>query len=221
MPPGFFGKIPSHGDFVSRRFPRPLLEPWDAWLQAGLTRSREQLDADWLASYLASPIWYFALGELVCEGGAVLGVLMPSVDKVGRHFPLTIATRLPLGADLPACLRGSADWFEAVDALARSALESPFDLEAFDRELGSERFELDLLSGDPSVGGGDHMQHRALLPDCSFAQAVGSQSGALLAVSLARYSLWWTEGLQEPAFLIQPGLPPAESFAGLLSGRWG
>ena len=41
--PGFYGKIPLLGDFVSRRLPRHFIEPWDSWLQSAFAASREQL----------------------------------------------------------------------------------------------------------------------------------------------------------------------------------
>ena len=35
---GFFGKLPSHGDFLSRRLPRSFVDPWDSWLQSRTAR---------------------------------------------------------------------------------------------------------------------------------------------------------------------------------------
>ena len=44
MGPGYFGKFPSHGDFITRRLPRDgFLDIWDRWLQNALATSREQL----------------------------------------------------------------------------------------------------------------------------------------------------------------------------------
>jgi len=40
---GFFGKLPSRGDFVSRYLPKSFLEPWDNWLQTAIAQSRQQL----------------------------------------------------------------------------------------------------------------------------------------------------------------------------------
>lgn len=95
---GFYGKVATHGDFVSRRLPRSFLDPWDHWLQDCLRYSQEQLGADWLDVYLTSPVWRFALAPGVCGDGAWTGVLIPGVDRVGRYFPLTVAAPLPRGA---------------------------------------------------------------------------------------------------------------------------
>src|SRR5690606_39018525 len=95
--PGFYGKLPSRGDFVSRRLPQPFVATWDAWLQQGIAASQAALGQRWLDVYLTSPIWRFALAPQVCGGAAYIGVLVPSVDRVGRYFPLTAALALPKG----------------------------------------------------------------------------------------------------------------------------
>jgi len=50
---------------------------------------------DWLDSYLTAPIWRFLLSSGVCGQMPMLGVMMPSVDRVGRYFPLTVVVELP------------------------------------------------------------------------------------------------------------------------------
>src|SRR5690606_10627892 len=96
--PGFYGKLPSRGDFVSRRLAQDFVGHWDAWLQQGLAASQAALGERWLDVYLTSPIWRFAVAPgLIAEAGYV-GVLVPSVDRVGRYFPLTAALALPPGA---------------------------------------------------------------------------------------------------------------------------
>lgn len=99
--PGWFGKIPCLGDFASRRLPAAFISPWDAWLQSVIIGSREILDERWLEVYLHSPIWQFMLHPGLCGSSGWFGVLMPSVDRANRHFPLTIAFETPV-ADLNA-----------------------------------------------------------------------------------------------------------------------
>ena len=95
---GFYGKLPSHGDFVSRRLPREFLDVWDSWLQQAVAESKARLGSDWLDAYLNSPIWRFALMPGICGDQAYLGLMMPSIDRVGRYFPLTVAAPLEPGA---------------------------------------------------------------------------------------------------------------------------
>ena len=49
---GWYGKIPSLGDFVSRRLPASFIDIWDTWLQKAMATSREQLGEHWLDLYL-------------------------------------------------------------------------------------------------------------------------------------------------------------------------
>ena len=44
---GFYGKLASRGDFVSRALPQSFIGPWDSWLAAGLLASQNSLGADW------------------------------------------------------------------------------------------------------------------------------------------------------------------------------
>ncbi len=134
--PGFFGKVPTHGDFVSRRLPADALVAWDTWLQAALRCSREKLGDCWLETYLTAPVWRFSLAAGVCGSDAWTGVLMPSVDRVGRYFPLTIAAAVPCATPLQDA------WYDAVEELAFSALAPGFVLVEFDAAL----LALDLLN---------------------------------------------------------------------------
>jgi type VI secretion system protein ImpM len=87
--PGFYGKIPARGDFVSRGLANSFLSTWDQWLQSALLASKEQLGDQWLDFYLTSPIWHFVLSAGICDQNVWAGILMPSVDKVGRYGSIT------------------------------------------------------------------------------------------------------------------------------------
>lgn len=63
---GFYGKLASRGDFVSRALPQSFVGPWDSWLAAGLLASQQRLGGDWLNVYLVSPLWRFVLAPGVC-----------------------------------------------------------------------------------------------------------------------------------------------------------
>ncbi|MGK7867384.1 type VI secretion system-associated protein TagF [Falsiroseomonas sp. E2-1-a20] len=93
MPTGFYGKLPTQGDFLRRRLPDSFVQPWDAWLQSGMAEARETLGEDGFAEAWASaPAWRFRLPALACGPDPVAGLLLPSEDLVGRRFPLTLAT---------------------------------------------------------------------------------------------------------------------------------
>ncbi len=96
--PGWYGKLPSLGDFASRRLPAEFINAWDAWLQEVLQATRDALGEGWLDCYLTMPIWRFVLLPGLVGPSGWAGVLMPSVDRVGRQFPLTVAVALPVAA---------------------------------------------------------------------------------------------------------------------------
>jgi len=123
---GFYGKIPSRGDFVRAGLPRSFTDPWDDWLAQVIAGSRDLLGAEWLPAWMEAPIWHFALPAGQCGPAAVLGVWMPSVDAAGRHFPLTLARIGPPPADPGAWLAGA----EAAGLLALQDDLSPGDLGA-------------------------------------------------------------------------------------------
>jgi type VI secretion system protein ImpM len=114
---GLYGKLPAHGDFVRRALPKSFVDPWDAWLQAGMAAARAALGEAWEDAWRDGPAWRFALPAGACGPEAVAGVMVPSADSVGRRFPLTLAAVFADG-DGPA--RVAEEWFEALERLART-----------------------------------------------------------------------------------------------------
>src|SRR5262249_33456992 len=136
MSVGFYGKLPSHGDFISRAVGDQFVDRWDAWLQAGVAQSRADLGEGWLDLFLTSPVWRFALARGGIGGRAFAGVLLPSGDRVGRYFPLTIVADFPPSSDPHVLSVAAAGWFDWVEAIARRALERDLlDLEMLLSEL--------------------------------------------------------------------------------------
>jgi type VI secretion system protein ImpM len=88
---GFCGKIPARGDFVRAGLPRAFADPWDRWIGQMIAASRAALGEAWLPAWLEAPIWRFALSAGICGPHAVVGLWLPSVDRIGRYYPLTIA----------------------------------------------------------------------------------------------------------------------------------
>jgi len=86
---GLFGKIGAKRDFIAIATPRSFLEAWEPWVQAALSASRHQLGPGWQQAFLTAPVWRFWLGAAIC-GTTVAGAIMPSLDGVGRYYPLTL-----------------------------------------------------------------------------------------------------------------------------------
>lgn len=134
-PPGWYGKIPSLGDFATRRLPRSFVTAWDAWLQSSLHATRAHAGDAWLERFRNSPLWRFVLTPGVCDATAWAGVIMPSVDRVGRYFPLTIASQIDTpDRGLAALLTGSS-WFAALEQAALSTLDLQCSPELLDERL--------------------------------------------------------------------------------------
>lgn len=193
--PGWFGKLPSLGDFASRRLPDIFVRRWDRWLQRGLVTARSQLGEAWQGTYLVAPILRFWLAPGVLGEHGWAGLMMPSVDRVGRHFPLTIARPVePLAEALAA-----RAWFRALDAAARQVLDVEFSVDDLERALGA------VSAIEPQV------------PDEAAEQL--AEDALQRCNAPAPCSLWWC-GDADAAAEIRcfAALPPAAAFASLIGG---
>jgi len=219
--PGFFGKVISHGDFVARRVPPAFRHVWDAWLQQGLHASREQLGQSWLAAYLTSPIWRFATAQGVCGPNAWAGVMIPSVDRVGRHFPLTLVASAGGEGSIFSWIGQGKAWFNQLEALALSTLDQGFSLDVFDAALHALAPLPPLINQDE---GALPLHMTDVRGACRPIQNM--EQVAVLATKrslLTHHSLWWTEGSSkvQPCLLTCQHLPRPISFAAMIDGDWG
>lgn len=219
-PAGFHGKLPAKGDFVTRRLPRGFVEVWDAWLQDVIADSRSLMGDAWLDAYLTSPVWRFVLGPGACSDQTFAGVMMPSVDRVGRYFPLSILAPLADGSGPVESAAAAASWFAAAETLARSALADEFDFDRFDAAVAA-------LGAPAAVGAAAAAStdggFRIDIADADSLDAVcRGLAGRWLSATYPRYSLWWTAGSEQmsPSFIACPGLPGADRFGAFLDGHW-
>ena len=115
---GFFGKLPALGDFVSRDLSRAQVKCIDDWMQVGL-RALQSASDNWLETYLVTPVWQFLIPRGQWADHALYGTLMPSVDRVGRYFPLLTSSAFDANTD-PAVVQAN---------LSQRALDLPKALE--------------------------------------------------------------------------------------------
>ncbi|KEY58752.1 type VI secretion system-associated protein TagF [Serratia sp. DD3] len=85
---GWYGKIPGNGDFVQRRLPKTLVNRWAHWFQSGLVALQLSTPHNSRYSLHGAPLWYFILPTTLGTPFVQLGCLLPSQDRVGRHYPL-------------------------------------------------------------------------------------------------------------------------------------
>ena len=215
---GWYGKLPVLGDFAQRRLPHDFVAPWDAWLQRGVAGSQAALGNDWLDTYLTAHVWHFVLMPGVLGNQGWAGVWTPSVDRVGRYFPFTLAAPLPADQALGDSAPALGAWLKQLEETARLALQLEHDIEQLEVALVSlgpppaSRLFTDILEG---VGARFARREELIdlisLPsDCLDALATGS-----LLHALNGYSTWWCynndsscggfahRGLPDAAFLLK------------------
>jgi type VI secretion system protein ImpM len=125
---GFYGKLPTRGDFVCAGVPRDFRDPWDAWLERVMPAAHARLGDAWEAAWAAAPAWRFVLPPHACGRDAALGVWLASADRVGRRFPLVV---LRLARAQAALLADGAAFLQAAERASTAAIAeglSPVDL---------------------------------------------------------------------------------------------
>lgn len=210
---GYFGKIAAQGDFLRHVLPRDFVGVWDDWLQAGMLESRNALGHRWDDHYLSAPIWRFALAPGIAGASAMVGILMPSIDRVGRHFPLTVA----------AAAGEAGPWQLLVAAGPILSRLEEAALATLDETGGRDGFE-EALAAAPGVpapsGCGLRRGAGADLIAATPPDAAAAIADGWCTERYGAASLWTTGGEGQgggPVVLVARGLPPARSFATLLA----
>ncbi len=78
-----FGKMPTHGDFVSRGLAPDTRDVLDRWLSDEMIRARQHVGAAFESAYDSASPWLWSDGG---ESGAIC----PSMDSAGRRFPILV-----------------------------------------------------------------------------------------------------------------------------------
>lgn len=218
---GLFGKLQTKRDFVTVDLPRDFVVVWEEWLQRVMGESQSALGDDWLPTYLSAPLWRFHLGAGTA-GSEVVGVVMPSVDGVGRKFPLTVACCAQDGARFADTEGAEAEaWYAAVEDYMLHLLDAEPDYEA---SLAALRALPDFPAAPPAedvgafaaLGGEAFVQCDASQLPAAVAQLKAREVGELLQ----KTSLWWTIGGADwpAAAFLCTGLPTGAAFTAMLSG---
>ena len=240
--PGWYGKLPTLGDFASRRLEADFIEPWDLWLGDGLQTLRQALGDAWVDAYLDSPPWRFLLSPGVLPGvdaGRVFaGVLVPSVDRVGRYFPLTLAAALARAPCVVAEFDALLAWMHRLEDTALDALQGDWSIDDLERALadlapptdegaaGSEdRLAVvrSALAGAVASGGG-FVDIAAVASRAELAAVFSASPGATAVQASATLpalrgiAFWIDDSPARPQLLVSQGLPGHDDFARMFGG---
>jgi type VI secretion system protein ImpM len=134
---GAFGKMPALGDFFQLNAPHGFVRIWDEWLQFAMVAGQQACGEGWDAHYMSAPIWRFTLAAGLAGPAKVMGVLMPSVDRVGRRFPLSLMVGVE--RDGPAALdhMDQTATFEQLEDIALAALDDHMDRDRLTEALAA------------------------------------------------------------------------------------
>jgi type VI secretion system protein ImpM len=222
---GLYGKIPSKRDFISIVAPRHFLRVWEPWLAACLAESRAMLGEErWRRAFCEAPAWRFVL-DAELFGSSFVGVFTPSVDAIGRYFPLTL-----VAGEHEQVLFATPEtdrcqiWFDAAEEFLLSVPDAHLTREAIDaglEALSAASLEPPSADAYPEAKSfqfarlGDHETAEQTLEQV-FA-AGRRQAGAVAAVNY-----WWTLGSEayRPTALVQRSLPDPSHFAAMLAEQF-
>ena len=202
---GAFGKMPSLGDFFHLNAPAGFVRAWDDWLQGAMMAAQQAGGEAWDSQYMTAPIWRFALSPGLAGAAKIIGVLMPSVDRVGRRFPLALMAALDRDGPVALDHLTGDETYEKLEDLALAALDD-----------GMDRARLEAaLAGIAAPGGHSfaplRRAGRALVLTQADAGGIGPElaAGLVGAGGFAAHSLWSAllEGSRRA--MVCEGLPDA------------
>jgi len=135
---------------------------------------------------------------------------MPSVDRVGRQFPLTLARALPMDAEPATEHFKSGDEFEALEAIVLSALDDDMTRDELENSLSKivktrqdQVLELSADAGHMTLQSGLQTSPEAYL------------AGVLCAQKYPNPSVWSASTPAGSRLLVCKGLPERAQIPGL------
>ncbi|MEZ4335006.1 MAG: type VI secretion system-associated protein TagF [Sandaracinaceae bacterium] len=137
---GLFGKIPAKGDFIRHNVASPTSRAFEQWVQESndaLRGAGGEIPSQVIRVVFTPP----------GSDTTIIGVLVPSEDKVGRKFPLAIFAETPIAPTREAISALPVSWSPFLDQAAALAMRG--------RELELEQL-CAALPGIPQPGPTEH-----------------------------------------------------------------
>lgn len=218
---GVYGKLPAHPDFVSEAVSSDISNELYDWAQQVIYRTSGQMsETDWLSAYLVSPIWRMCVPPNAERKHSWIGMMMPSVDAVGRYFPLFMLFEIdPKHICVEWLFKEADPLFAIMEEVGLKALQKRLALSDVMQALSAQTQQLEL--GEQACIPTPVLDTRLRF---SSAQPETEQFTRLLQTTIAQLegSVWWSAG--EMADWQQPlihclGLPSPEDYRFLLTGQ--
>lgn len=203
-PAAAYGKMPALGDFFRIRAETGFVTVWDTWLQEIMMAGRARLGSSWDDCYMQAPLWRFALPAGMAGSQAVIGVLMPSVDRVGRQFPLTLSALADDGGSPFRSYFANTDVLDALETLALDSLGDDMTRDLLDARLSQ-------IAGRPAPSRGQTRRTPTgglLLQDGDPAMEAADLAEAALAPG--RAAIWACRMQGGSRWMTLNGLPRGE-----------
>lgn len=201
---GAYGKIPGMGDFLRLGLSASFVKVWDEWMQRSLLAAQEALGAHWRDAYFSAPIWRFTLQPHHTGVAAMSGIVMASVDRVGRQYPLSLIAQHPPDRYAQRHFANRAV-FERLETLALTALDHDLGRDEVTRALSSIHLQplaQSALRGNVYTG--------AAPPEALIA-------GHALEPSLGPRAIWTTTMDGDHRMMMCSALPDPQEFLALFN----
>jgi type VI secretion system protein ImpM len=155
-------------------------------------------------------------------------LVQPSVDRVGRYFPLTVAAGLPSDLEVLDTMIRAAAWYDAIERIAALAFDNQITAERLDERLAGTAFPLTaIVHADAAVDTlpiAERPVH-ALKVGCPEGIDV-QQAGVALREAQVNvghsHCVWFnaSPGALERVLLVTRALPDSGLAQALFDGRW-
>jgi type VI secretion system protein ImpM len=217
---GYFGKLPTFGDFIHQTLPQDFANGFHEWLQASMAAARASLGDDFLTYYLNCPSWKFVMSPGVCGTQAVAGLTIPSVDRVGRYFNFTLATVLATDTDPIAYVMANRPGFKALELLALDILESDYPNTQMELKVRETSLQFEAISTiNSEVRIETDKMGVSLNQPLPFEDQASTLLTHLIDEKLGAFSIWWygQEGQTRSNMVACRGMPSSDTYLSLLT----
>ena len=184
---GWYGKLPSAGDFLQRRFPDAVARQWTHWFQVGLLnwqKNEEQRPGE-TQRFAKAPVWNFVVPPMLGSQLVQMGCLLPACDSVGRQYPVCALFSFTPTEWSNARLVLAGEWYQQLGRTLLHAVNNGYSADKLD----------DALLAIPSPPLPDASQRSDILDVIGYGENATNLSWKQVAECFdpQRYtSFWWT-----------------------------